>query len=144
MSLPSCQGHKLWKVTKRMKSEMAEAEIWFLPKLVSLSLRDGVRSSVLQGELRVEPLLFHAQRSQSRWCGHQIRMPPVRFLGEVFQACPSQGGPGADPGYNGEIISRLIWEHLGVWCKIEEVVGEWGGTVFASLFRLLPPGPSPR
>lgn len=126
MSLPSCQGHELWEVTKRMRSEMAEAEIWFLPRVVSLSLRDGVRRSVLREELRVEPLLLHAQRSQSRWFGHQIRMPPGRFLGEVFQACPSQGGPGADPGYNGEVISRLIWEHLGVSAdKIKEVVGEW-------------------
>ena len=41
-----------------------------------LSLRDRVRSSDIQGRLGVELLLFHTERSQLRWFGHLVRMPP--------------------------------------------------------------------
>ena len=39
----------------------------FLRRVSGLSLRDRVRSSDIQEELRVEPLLLHVQRSQLRW-----------------------------------------------------------------------------
>jgi len=43
-----------------------------------------VRSSDIRRELGVEPLLLHVERSQLRWFGHLIRMPPGRLPFEVF------------------------------------------------------------
>ncbi|TWW77580.1 hypothetical protein D4764_12G0009700 [Takifugu flavidus] len=57
----------------------------FLRRVAGLSLRDRVRSSAIREALGVEPLLLHVERSQMRWLGHLVRMPP----GEVFRACPS-------------------------------------------------------
>ena len=36
---------------------------------------DRERSSDIQEELRVEPLLLHVERSQLMWFGHLVRMP---------------------------------------------------------------------
>uniref|UniRef100_A0A3Q3A1G8 Keratin 5 n=1 Tax=Kryptolebias marmoratus TaxID=37003 RepID=A0A3Q3A1G8_KRYMA len=55
-----------------------------------LSFRNRLKSSVIQGELRGEPLLIHFKRSQLRWFGHLIRMPSrcllclLRFSGHVL------------------------------------------------------------
>ncbi|KAJ8003299.1 hypothetical protein DPEC_G00167980 [Dallia pectoralis] len=54
-------------------------------KVAGLSLRDRVRSSVIREELGVEPLLLCIERSQLRWFGHLVRMPPGRLPREVFQ-----------------------------------------------------------
>jgi len=48
----------------------------FLHRVSGLSLRDRVRSSVIQEGLGVEPLLLSIERSQMRWLGHLVRMPP--------------------------------------------------------------------
>ncbi|PWA27561.1 hypothetical protein CCH79_00000087 [Gambusia affinis] len=45
--------------------------------------RDRVRSSVIWKGLRVEPLLLQLDRSQLRWLGHLVRMPPGRLPGEA-------------------------------------------------------------
>ncbi|TWW73375.1 hypothetical protein D4764_15G0007690 [Takifugu flavidus] len=60
----------------------------FLLRVAGLSLRDRVRSSAIWEELGVEPLLLRVERSQMRWLGHLVRMPPGRLPGEVFRACP--------------------------------------------------------
>ena len=72
---------------------MQAAEIGFLRKLAGLSLRDKVRSSDIQRELGVEPLVLHVDRCQLRWHGRLIRMPPGRLPVEVFGACPAGRGP---------------------------------------------------
>uniref|UniRef100_A0A3B5KJ05 Transposase Tc1-like domain-containing protein n=1 Tax=Xiphophorus couchianus TaxID=32473 RepID=A0A3B5KJ05_9TELE len=69
----------------------------FLRRVAGLSLRDRVRSSVIREELRVEPLLLHIERSQLRWLGHLVRMPPGRLPGEVFQARPTGRRPRGRP-----------------------------------------------
>ncbi|KAI3357197.1 hypothetical protein L3Q82_015654 [Scortum barcoo] len=51
--------------------------------------RYTVRSSDIRERLKVEPLLLHVERSQLRWFGHLVRMPPRHLPAEVFQACPS-------------------------------------------------------
>ena len=52
----------------------------FLPcRMAVLSLRDKVRSSDIQERLRVELLLLRVERSQLRWFGHLVRMPPGRL-----------------------------------------------------------------
>ena len=61
----------------------------FLRRVAGFSLRDKVRSSDIQRELGVEPLLLRVERSQLRWFGHLIRMPPTHLPLEVFQAHPT-------------------------------------------------------
>ncbi|PWA24275.1 hypothetical protein CCH79_00019954 [Gambusia affinis] len=56
-------GHELWVMTERMRSRIQAAEMGFLRRVSGLSLRDGVRSSVIQEGLRVEPLHLHIKRS---------------------------------------------------------------------------------
>jgi len=71
-----------------------------LCRVAGLSLRDRVRSSDIRRELGVEPLVLRVERSQLRWFGHLIRIPPFRgFLG---------GDPGEDPEPAGGII-YLVW-----------------------------------
>ncbi|KAJ8015855.1 hypothetical protein DPEC_G00000750 [Dallia pectoralis] len=92
-------------MTERTRSRVQAAEMGFLRKVAGLSLRDRVRSSVIREELGVEPLLLCIERSQLRWFGHLVRMPPGRLPREVFQARPAGRRPREDPGLGGEIIS---------------------------------------
>ncbi|TWW62415.1 hypothetical protein D4764_04G0010620 [Takifugu flavidus] len=87
--------HELW-VTER--SRVQAAEMSFLHRVAGLSLRDRVRSSAIWEELRVELLLLRVERSQMRWLGHLVRMPPGRLPGEAFRACPSVRRPPGRPG----------------------------------------------
>jgi len=50
-----------------MRSWIQAAETSFLQRGAGLSLRDRGRSSTIRGELGVEPLLLHIERSQLRW-----------------------------------------------------------------------------
>lgn len=85
-------GHELWVVTKRMRLWIQAAKITFLLGVAGLSLRDKVRSSGIWRELRVELLLLRIERSQLRWFGYLIKMPP------------------GHPNHTGEILSfYLIW-----------------------------------
>ncbi len=79
-------GRELWVMTERTRSRIRAAEISFLHRVAGRFLRDRVRSSITQEELRVEPLLLDIERSQLRWLGHLFRMPPGRLPGEVFRA----------------------------------------------------------
>ena len=136
-------GHELWVVTERTRSPVQAAEMSFLRRLAGLSLRDRVRSSVIRRELGVDPLLVRVKRSQMRWLGHLIRMPPGRLPGEVFRARPTGRRPRGRPRTRWrDYVSRLAWERLGIpWEELDEVAAE--REVWASLLRLLPPGPDP-
>ena len=136
-------GHELWVMTERMRSRIQAAEMSFLRRVAGLSLRDRVRSSDIRERLRVEPLLLRVERSQLRWFGHLVRMPPGRLPGEVFRARPSGRRPRGRPRTRWrDYISRLAWERLGIPPEeLVEVAGE--RTVWASLLRLLPPRPGP-
>ncbi|KAK0148116.1 hypothetical protein N1851_012177 [Merluccius polli] len=63
--------------------------------LAGLSLRDGVRSSDIQRELGVEPLLLHVERSQLRWFRHLTpgRLPLEVFSGHIQLAGDPLGRP---------------------------------------------------
>nr|XP_054589577.1 uncharacterized protein LOC129153652 isoform X2 [Nothobranchius furzeri] len=136
-------GHELWVVTERTRSRIQAAEMSFLRRVAGLSLRDRVRSSDIREGLGVEPLLLRIERSQLRWFGHLVRMPPGRLPGEVFRACPAVRRPPGRPrtrwrGY----ISNLVRERLGV--LPEELVEKAGErTVWSSLVGMLPPRPGP-
>lgn len=68
-------------------------------------LKDRVRSSDIQKELRVEPLLFYLEKNHLRQIEYLIRMPYGCLSLEVFQ----QGGdPGVDPEHAG-VITHPIW-----------------------------------
>ncbi|KAK0136262.1 hypothetical protein N1851_027842 [Merluccius polli] len=51
-------GHELLVMTERTRSRVQAAEMSFLRRVAGLSLRDRVRSSVIQEELGVDPLLL--------------------------------------------------------------------------------------
>nr|XP_054589525.1 RNA-directed DNA polymerase from mobile element jockey isoform X1 [Nothobranchius furzeri] len=136
-------GHELWVMTERTRSRIQAAEMSFLRRVAGLSLRDRVRSSDIREGLGVEPLLLRIERSQLRWFGHLVRMPPGRLPGEVFRACPAGRRPPGRPrtrwrGY----ISNLVRERLGV--LPEELVEEARErTAWSSLVGMLPPRPGP-
>ncbi|TWW74403.1 hypothetical protein D4764_14G0004060 [Takifugu flavidus] len=115
-------GHELWVMTKRTRSRVQAAEMSFLRRVAGLSLRDRVRSSAIREELGVEPLLLRVERSQMKWLGHLVRMPPGSLPGEVFRACPSGGRSWTCWR---DSVSRLVWECLGIPPdELEEVAGE--------------------
>ncbi|TWW78306.1 hypothetical protein D4764_11G0004270 [Takifugu flavidus] len=108
-------GHELWVMTERTRSRVQAAEMSFLRRVARLSLRDRVRSSAIREELGVESLLLRVERSQIRWLGHLVRMPPGRLPGEVFRACPFGRRPPGRPRTRWRYyVSRLAWEHLGI------------------------------
>ncbi|TKS64956.1 LINE-1 reverse transcriptase -like protein [Collichthys lucidus] len=137
-------GHELWVVTKRTRSRIQAAEMSFLRRVAGLSLRDRVRSSAIREELRVQPLHLRIERSQLRWLGHLVRMPPGRLPGETFWARPSGRRPRGRPRTRWrDYVSRLAWERLGVPLgELDEVAGE--REVWATLLKLLPPRPDSR
>ncbi|TWW73379.1 hypothetical protein D4764_15G0007730 [Takifugu flavidus] len=143
-------------VVKRDGEEIAEPNCEALDLLVDLrsyphlwvaglSLRDRVRSSAIREELGVQPLLLRIERSQMRWLGYLLRMPPGRLPGEVFrhEHLMSLRRPPERPRTRWkDYVSRLAWERLGIPPdELEEVAGE--REVWASLLRLLPPRPDP-
>uniref|UniRef100_A0A3B5Q4K1 Reverse transcriptase domain-containing protein n=1 Tax=Xiphophorus maculatus TaxID=8083 RepID=A0A3B5Q4K1_XIPMA len=134
-------SHELWVMTERTRSRIQAAEMGFLRRVAGLSLRDRVRSSVIREGLRVEPLLLHIERSQLRWLGHLVRMPPGRLPGEVLRARPTGRRPRGRPRTRWrDYVSLLAWERLGIPPEeLEEVAGE--REVWASLLKLLPPRP---
>uniref|UniRef100_A0A8C2ZC47 Reverse transcriptase domain-containing protein n=1 Tax=Cyclopterus lumpus TaxID=8103 RepID=A0A8C2ZC47_CYCLU len=136
-------GHELWVATERTRSRIQAAEMSFLRRVAGLSLRDRVRSSDIRGELGVESLLLRVQRSQLRWFGHLVRMPPGRLPLEVFRARPTGRRPRGRPRTRWrDYISRLALERLGIpQNELESVAGE--REAWVGLLNLLPPRPDP-
>uniref|UniRef100_A0A8D3C086 Reverse transcriptase domain-containing protein n=1 Tax=Scophthalmus maximus TaxID=52904 RepID=A0A8D3C086_SCOMX len=134
-------GHEGWVVTEKTRSRVQAAEMGFLRKVAGVSLRDRVRSSVIREELGVEPLLLCVERSQLRWFGHLVRMPPGRLPWEVFQARPAGKRPRGRPRTRWrDYISTLAWERL--WIPQSDLVNvAWEREVWGPLLKLLPPRP---
>jgi len=72
--------------------------------VAGLSLRDRLRSSDIERELGVEPLLLHVERSQLRWFGHLIRMPPGR---QLFRGFPGRSNWEETPGNSQDKLEGL-------------------------------------
>ncbi|XP_061621311.1 oocyte zinc finger protein XlCOF8.4-like isoform X3 [Phyllopteryx taeniolatus] len=75
---------------------------------------------VIREGLRVESVLLRIERSQMRWLGHLIRMPPGRLPGEVYRARPTGRRPRVRPRTRSRLDasgshrkSRMKW--LGRW-----------------------------
>ena len=94
--------------------------------MAGLSLRDRVRSSAIQEELGVEPLLLRAKRSQMRCFGPLVRMPPGCLPGEVFRARLTISRPPGRPRSRWmDYVSGLAWERLKIRPgEPDEVAGE--------------------
>ena len=108
-------GHEGWVMTERTRSRIHAAGMGFLRRVAGVSLRDRVKSSVLREGLRVEPQLLCVERSQLRWFGHLVRMPPGRLPWQVFQARPAGRRPRGRPRTRWrDYISTLAWERLGI------------------------------
>ena len=134
-------GHEVWVMTERTRSRIQAAEMSFLRRVAGISLRDRVRSSVIRERLGVEPLLLHLERSQLRWFGHLVRMPPERLPREVLAACPLGKRPRGRPRTRWrDYISSLAWERLGIpQEEVANVARE--REVWSSQLELLPPRP---
>ncbi|PWA16014.1 hypothetical protein CCH79_00019358 [Gambusia affinis] len=84
-------------------------------------------AETLNEEYRISTECFRIQvRSQLRWLGHLVRMPPGRLSGEVFWARPTGRRPRGRPRTRWrDYVSRLAWERLGIPPEeLEEVAGE--------------------
>lgn len=65
----STSQSKIWVMTKRVRSWIQLSKISFPFRVARLRHRDWVRSSDIQEDLRVEPLLLHVKWSQMRLFG---------------------------------------------------------------------------
>ncbi|TWW77544.1 hypothetical protein D4764_12G0009340 [Takifugu flavidus] len=73
-------GHELWVMTERTRSRVQAAKMSFLRMVAGLSLSDRVRSSAIQEELGVEPLLLHVERTMSlNWSGNAWGSPRMSW-----------------------------------------------------------------
>lgn len=84
-------------------------------------------------------LLLRIERSQMRWFGHLIRMPPGRLPLEVFSGhVRLTGDPDGRPRTRWtDYLGHLLWEHLGIPQELECVHGEYD--VRNVQLNLLPP-----
>ena len=101
-----------------------------------------MRSSAIREGLAVELLLLCVEKSQLRWFGHLMRIPPGRLPREVFLARPTGRRPRGRPKTRWrDYISSVAWEHLGIpQSELANVAGE--REVWGSLLKLLPPQPN--
>ena len=78
-----------------------------------------MRSSDIRRELGTEPLLLCVERSQLRWLGDLIRMPPGCLPLEVFWARPTRRRPWDRP--------RICWRdyisHCGLGTPLDPPAG---------------------
>ena len=122
-------------MTERMRSRIQVTEMGFLRWVTGLSLKDRMRSSVIQERVRIELLPFLIEISQLRWFRHLLRMPSGHLPGEEFLACPTGRKPRGRPRVRRrDYPSHLAWERLGI--PLEAVAGV--REVWASLLSLLP------
>ncbi len=89
------------------------AKMGSLRRVAGVFLRVKVRSSVIHERLGVEPLLLCNERSQLRWFGNLVRMPPGRLPKEMFQTRPAgkrlRGRPWPGNASGSPSQSRLMW-----------------------------------
>ena len=116
-------GHEKWILTENTRSRIQAAEMRFLRRVADLKLCDQVKSSSIRESLQIEPLLIHIERSQLRWLGHVLRMPPNRLPNQVFQATPTERKPVGRPKTSWrKYMEKLLQERLGLqWIEVQQV-----------------------
>jgi len=125
-------------VTERTRSQSGQNDFPVQGSWAQPSLR--VRSSDIWRELEVEPLLLRVERSQLRWFGHLIRMPPLRgFPGlSDWEETPGQ----AENTLEGLYIPSCLGTPSGI--SQEELECCWGEGRLGAMLSLLPLQPGPR
>ena len=63
-------GHKCWVITKKMRSRVQAAKIFFLQKVRGSFLLDKVKSIDIRQSFNIEPLPLRIERSLLGWYGH--------------------------------------------------------------------------
>ena len=66
--------HESWVMTKRVLSEVQDAEMAFLRRVHGVMFCDKMCSCEIRKDLNVEPLLFRIKRYQLSWFSHVTRM----------------------------------------------------------------------
>lgn len=104
--LSSVLSALLWSVVveQKLSYKLTVNEVWIMLK--SLILRDKMRRSIIQEELREEQLLLW-------WYGHLIKPPRCLPL-EILRACPTKRPQGRPRTCWKGYISCLSWEHIGI------------------------------
>lgn len=115
-------GHEQWILTERTRSRIQSAEMRFLRRIADVSLRDKIKSSTIRKSLRIEPLILHIERSQLRWLGHILRMPPNRLPHQIFQAVPTGKRPIGRPRTTWrKYIEKLAQERMNLqWNDVQQ------------------------
>ena len=90
-------GHESWILTEKVRSRVQAAEMRFLRAVKGVSLLDRMYSTDIRESLEVEPLLLKIERSQLRWYGHVLRMPPERPAKKFLFAKPTSTRPRGRP-----------------------------------------------
>lgn len=134
--------HEEWVMNKRTSSQAEK--MGFIKRVTGVSLRDGVRRSVICEELVVEPLLLRVERSQLRWFAHLVGMPPWHAPREVIQARTFRKRTlGRPRTIWRDYVSTLAWECLGIpQSESKDVARE--RDVWDPLLELLLPRTDPR
>ncbi len=129
-------------MTERMRLPVWAAEMSFLLRVSGLTLRNRVQSLDIRERLGVgvEPLFLRIERSQLKWFGYLVRMPPGRLL-VVGPTGKRPRGRNMTRWRNYYILDIGIIS-LGWPGNEEEVARE--KDILVSLLSLLPPRPGPR
>jgi hypothetical protein len=62
-------GSETWTCTEREESKLQAAEMKFLRATVGQTRRDRIRNTYIKGELKMEEIQNHIERSRLRWFG---------------------------------------------------------------------------
>jgi len=128
-------------ITENILSQFQAAEMGFLRRVHSVTLRDKVRSCKNRRALNVESLLLRIKRSQPHWFGHVYRMPHERLARQVLLAKPTAKRSRGRLRIRWiDYISDLTWSGLGVEpAELPEIAVD--REVFRVLLGLLPRDP---
>lgn len=91
-------AHEVWIMTKTMRPQLWKAKMALLHRVTGLTLRDRVRSCIIQGELKVGLLLFHIRRHPNPRGG------PWRCFRHFLL--------GSDPGEDPELLGGIMCSHM--------------------------------
>ncbi|VDP18754.1 unnamed protein product [Soboliphyme baturini] len=86
-----------------LRSRLQTGETDILRLVVGLTRLDMVRNTDIRENLGVQPLLLKIEKSQLRWFGHVLRMPPERKVKQLLVVKPTRRMPGDgqdQPGAN--------------------------------------------
>lgn len=100
-------------MTEGTRSWIQVARTGFLCRVAGASLRERVRSSVIQE--RLGPLLLSIERNQWKWFGHLVRMPPGHLPREVSWLVQLGEDLREGPEAGGEILPPL-WPAIAWGC----------------------------